>query len=71
MMKMKKPTTKPIQTNKKYSLYSNGELWRNGRNGYYVGYVYGKCIGSFENAIFFHQEEMQIEFESIKREFGI
>ncbi len=68
---MKKPTTKPIHNNRKYSLYSNGELWRNGRNGYLIGYVYGTCISSFEIAIFRHEEEMQIEFESIKRQFGI
>lgn len=69
--KDKKPDGNPIIKMKGYALYSNGELWTTGKHGYRAGYVWNKTHHGMITAIENFEEEMQAEYESLKREFKL
>jgi len=68
----KRPTTRPVQTvtrgRRKYALYSNGELWLMGRDGYMAGYVMKP--ENIDYAIDNHEEEMESLLADARAEFG-
>ena len=60
---MTKPTTKPIKTIRtgsgSYSLFSDGQLWKNGKYGFLVTDDCGHP-DHMEPTVDFHEEEMRV-----------
>ena len=68
----KGPSGKPVKTVKRgktrYALYSNGELWVMGRDGFMAGHVMNP--ENIEDAIDAHEEEMAELMAQARAEFG-
>lgn len=72
-MSAKRPTTKPVATEKRgkatYSLFANGQLWTGGRHGFLCGYV--SDPENLDYAIDNHEEEMSVLMAQARAEFGL
>jgi len=71
-MSDKRPTTKPVATQKRgkttYKLYADGQLWTTGRHGFLCGYV--SDPDNLDCAIDNHEEEMACLMADARAEFG-